>query len=167
MINMFNLILYVPVSNFSAMSGQVFLGWTSTISKVNMSCSRTQHSNPDEAQTQGPSVSSQALYHQNYICTNQSGLTLLMVKRKATQQAHDVKQRRTNVDATSQLRIDIDTTLLDGCVPARKAHSLTQIYLVLKTGQIQIRQLDYQRIWILSFPLGLQIYANKGRVPVS
>ena len=33
-----------------------------------MSCSRTQRSNADEAQTRGPSVSSQALYHCSPYC---------------------------------------------------------------------------------------------------
>ena len=32
-------------------------------SRINVSCSRTQHTDAGEAQARGPSVSSQALYH--------------------------------------------------------------------------------------------------------
>ena len=68
---LFDLILYIPVNNFSVMMGRVFLGWTSTIkARVNVSYSRTQCSDAGEAQcsdaseapTRNPSVSRQALY---------------------------------------------------------------------------------------------------------
>ena len=42
---LFDFILYIPVNNFSVMSGRVFLGWT----MINMFCSRTQHSDAGEA----------------------------------------------------------------------------------------------------------------------
>ena len=47
---LFGLRLYVPVNNFSIMSGQShrFLGITSTFGEVNVSCSRLQHSDPSE-----------------------------------------------------------------------------------------------------------------------
>ena len=58
---LFDLILYVPVNNFSVMSGRVFLGWTST--KQGLMClARTQRSDTDEDRTLNPSVSSQAPY---------------------------------------------------------------------------------------------------------
>ena len=50
---LFDLILYVPVNNFSLMSGWAFLG-----SRINVSCSRTQHSDAHEARTRSPSISS-------------------------------------------------------------------------------------------------------------
>ena len=59
---LFDLILYVPVNNFSVMLGQVFLGWTST-KQGYVSCSRTQLYDAGEARTRGPYVTSQALYH--------------------------------------------------------------------------------------------------------
>ena len=58
---LFVLILYVPVNDFSVMSEQVFLGWTST--KQRKSCSTTQHSASGEARTHIPSIWSQALFH--------------------------------------------------------------------------------------------------------
>ena len=47
---LFGLRLYVPVNNFSVMSGrrQRFLGITSTFREVNVSCSRLQHGDPSE-----------------------------------------------------------------------------------------------------------------------
>ena len=45
------------------MSRRVSQGWTNTKKGKNVSCSRTQHSDASEAQTRGPLVSSQALYH--------------------------------------------------------------------------------------------------------
>ena len=48
-------ILYVPVNNFSIMSGGVFMGWTSTEART----SRTKLSAYREARN----ISSQALYH--------------------------------------------------------------------------------------------------------
>ena len=51
-----------PINNLSVMFGWVFLGWSSTNLGF-VSCSRTQSSDAGEAQTRGPSVSSQALYH--------------------------------------------------------------------------------------------------------
>ena len=60
---LFDLIIYVPVNNLSVTSGRGFLGWTSRLARIYVSCSRTQRSNAGEARTRGPSVSSQALYH--------------------------------------------------------------------------------------------------------
>ena len=55
---MFDLILYIPVNNFLVKSGRVFLGGTSTkLARINVSCSRTQHSDASEARTCNPSVS--------------------------------------------------------------------------------------------------------------
>ena len=39
-----DLILYVPVNNFSVMLGRVFLGY-----RINVSCSRTQHCDTGDA----------------------------------------------------------------------------------------------------------------------
>ena len=52
-----------PTNNLSVKQGRVFLGWTST--KLGLMClaQGPQRSDPSEAQTCGPSVSSQALYH--------------------------------------------------------------------------------------------------------
>ena len=49
----FGLRLYVPVNNFSVMSGRShsFLGITSTFREVNVSCSRIQHGNLSEDRT--------------------------------------------------------------------------------------------------------------------
>ena len=59
-----DLILYVPVDNFSVMSKRVFLGWTSTILVgINLSYSRTQRSASSETRIRNSSVSSQVLYH--------------------------------------------------------------------------------------------------------
>ena len=45
----FGLRLYVPVDNFSVMSGRShFLGITSTFCEVNVSCSTKQHGDPSE-----------------------------------------------------------------------------------------------------------------------
>ena len=61
---LFDLVLYVPVNNFSVMSGRVFLGLASTKqARINVSCTRTQRSDAGEARTRNLSVSSQALYH--------------------------------------------------------------------------------------------------------
>ena len=51
------------INNLSVKQGPVFLGWTST--KLGYMClaQRPQRGDPGEAQTRGPSVSSQALYH--------------------------------------------------------------------------------------------------------
>ena len=59
-----DLILYIPVNNFSVMSGQVFLGQTSTKQWINVSCSREQHSDfpSRESQTSNPSIPSLTLY---------------------------------------------------------------------------------------------------------
>ena len=52
------------VNNFSVMSAQVFLGWTSIIKQgLIVYCSRTQHSDASEARARSPKVLSQALYH--------------------------------------------------------------------------------------------------------
>ena len=58
----FDLMLYIPVNNFSVMSGQVFLGWTSRIQGL-MCLAQEHNSGAGEALTRSPSVSSQALYH--------------------------------------------------------------------------------------------------------
>ena len=49
-----------PINNLSVKQGRVFLGWTST--KLGLMClaQGPQRSNAGEAQTRGPSVSSQA-----------------------------------------------------------------------------------------------------------
>ena len=53
---LFGLRLYVPVNNFSVMSGQShrFLGITSTFLEVNVSCSRIQHGDLSEDRTPRP-----------------------------------------------------------------------------------------------------------------
>ena len=55
---LFDLILYLPVNNFSVIC------WdrSSSVEPV-LSKDRTQHSDAGDAQTHGPSISSQALYH--------------------------------------------------------------------------------------------------------
>ena len=58
-----DLILYVPINNFSVKLGQVFLVFNQYVARVNVSCSRTQHSDASQARTGSPLVSSQALYH--------------------------------------------------------------------------------------------------------
>ena len=55
---LFDLILYVPVNNFTVMPGWDLLGWAST--KQGLMCLAQGH-NPDEVGTRNPSVSSQAL----------------------------------------------------------------------------------------------------------
>ena len=47
---LFGLRLYIPLNNFSVMSGRShhFLGITSTFWEVNVSCSRIQHGDPSE-----------------------------------------------------------------------------------------------------------------------
>ena len=50
-----------PSQQFPVMSYRNVLGWTSTKARINVSCSRTLHSDASEAQTRSPSVSSQAL----------------------------------------------------------------------------------------------------------
>ena len=60
---LFDLILYVPISNLSVTYVRTCLpGLNQYQARINVSCSRTQHDD-DEALTRGPSVSSQALYH--------------------------------------------------------------------------------------------------------
>ena len=64
---LFGLRLYVPVNNFSVMSGRShrFLGITSTLLReVNISCSRIQHGNLSENRTPNLSLQSPTLYHQ-------------------------------------------------------------------------------------------------------
>ena len=50
---LFGLRLYVPVNNFSVMSGRshCFLGITNTYWEVNVSCSRIQHGDPSKDRT--------------------------------------------------------------------------------------------------------------------
>ena len=57
--------LYVPVNNFSVMSGRSnrFLGITSTFWEVNVSCSRIQHGDLSEDRTPDLSLRSPTLYH--------------------------------------------------------------------------------------------------------
>ena len=54
-----------------------------------MSCSRTQHSKPGEAQTCGPSVSSQALYHcaPCFLCAGSSFPMLIILTVVKTPEA--------------------------------------------------------------------------------
>ena len=60
--NIICLFVYVPVNNISVTSGRDGSSWVELVlSKVTVS--RTQHSDAGEARSQGPSVSSQALYH--------------------------------------------------------------------------------------------------------
>ena len=53
---LFGLRIYVPVNNFSVMSGRShrFLGITSTFWEVNVSCSRIQHGDLSEDRTPRP-----------------------------------------------------------------------------------------------------------------
>ena len=61
---MFLIWFFTSTQQSFSYAGRVFLGWTSTkLARINVSCSRTQHSDAGEARTRGPSVSSQALYH--------------------------------------------------------------------------------------------------------
>ena len=62
---LFGLRLYIPVNNFSVMSGQShrFLGITSTFWEVNVSCSRIQHGDLSEDRTHDLSLQSLMLYH--------------------------------------------------------------------------------------------------------
>ena len=62
---LFGLRLYVPVNNFSIMSGRNhrFLGITSTFWEVNVSCSRIQHGDLSEDETPDLSLPSPMLYH--------------------------------------------------------------------------------------------------------
>ena len=59
---LFDLVLYVPVNNFSVTSGRVFLGWTSTQLGL-MWLAQGHNQWCAEAWTHNPSVLSQALYH--------------------------------------------------------------------------------------------------------
>ena len=59
----FDLILYVPVNNFSVMWGHVFLGWTSTKQELTCLAQTTQCSDAGEARTRNLSISSEALSH--------------------------------------------------------------------------------------------------------
>ena len=56
---------YIPVNNFSVMSGQShrFLGITSTFWEVKVSCSRIQHGDLSEDRTPDLLLRSPALYH--------------------------------------------------------------------------------------------------------
>ena len=60
---LFGWILYVPVNNFSVMSGWAFLGWASTKQRI-VSCLRMQQSDSagTEARTSNPSIPSLTLY---------------------------------------------------------------------------------------------------------
>ena len=62
---LFGLRLYVPVSNFSVMSGRShrFLSITSTFWEVNESCSRIQHGDLSEDRTPDLSLRSPTFYH--------------------------------------------------------------------------------------------------------
>ena len=62
---LFGLRLYVPLNNFSFMSGRshCFLCITSTVWEVNVSCSRIQHGDPSEDRTPDLSLRSPTLYH--------------------------------------------------------------------------------------------------------
>ena len=60
---LFDLNLYVPVSNLSVTSGTGLPGLNQYEARINVSWSRTQHSDADEVGTRRPSVLSQALYH--------------------------------------------------------------------------------------------------------
>ena len=59
----FDLILYIPSTIFQLCRDRS--SWVEPVLSLmmNVSCSRTQHSDPGEARAHGPSVSSQALYH--------------------------------------------------------------------------------------------------------
>ena len=48
-------ILYVPVNNFFSYGGTGLPGLNQYSARINVSCSRTQHSEADEAQNCGPS----------------------------------------------------------------------------------------------------------------
>ena len=63
---LFGLRLYIPVNNFSVMSGRShsFLGITSTFWEVNVSCSMIQHGDLCEDRTPDLSLWSLMLYHQ-------------------------------------------------------------------------------------------------------
>ena len=65
MIVLFGLRFYVPVNNFSVMSGRShrFLGITSTFWEVNVSCSTIQHGDLSEDRTPDLSLRSPTLYH--------------------------------------------------------------------------------------------------------
>ena len=60
---LFELRLYIPVNNFSVMSGRShrFLDITSTFWEVNVSCSRIQHGDPSEDRTPDLSLPSPTL----------------------------------------------------------------------------------------------------------
>ena len=62
---MFELRLYIPVNNFSVMSGRShrFLGIASTFWEVNVSCSRIQHGDLNEDRTPDLLLRSPTLYH--------------------------------------------------------------------------------------------------------
>ena len=61
----FGLRLYVPVNNFSVMSGRShrLVDITSTFWEVNVSCSKIQHGDLSEDQTPDLSLRSPMLYH--------------------------------------------------------------------------------------------------------
>ena len=58
-IGLFDFILYVPVNNFSVMSDKS--SWIEA--RINVYCSRIQHSEAGEARTMNPSVLRKTLYH--------------------------------------------------------------------------------------------------------
>ena len=62
MMKLFVLMLYIPINNFSGMTGQftVFMGWTSTKQKINI---LLKNSASDEFRTNDPSISSVPLSH--------------------------------------------------------------------------------------------------------
>ena len=53
------------------------------------------------------------------VCVTLSYVQNITFKNSYTNQAHNLKQRRINVDATASRRIDVDTTLFWRHVPAR------------------------------------------------
>ena len=59
---LFDWILYVPVNNFSVMSGPVFLGWTSTKQRIKF-LAQGHNSASGEARARNPSILKQAHYH--------------------------------------------------------------------------------------------------------
>ena len=59
---MFDLILYVPSTIFQLI-GTGLHGLNQYLARINVSCSRTQRNEACEAETRGPLVLSQALYH--------------------------------------------------------------------------------------------------------
>ena len=54
LVHLFVLIIYIPVNNFSVMSGHIFPGWTNTKQRIKCLCSRTQCNASSEARTATP-----------------------------------------------------------------------------------------------------------------